>query len=304
MGSYFHCPKQKENIMRAIWSGAISFGLVNIPVKLYSGAGENNLDLDMLAKQDLSPIRYARIATSDGREVAYKDIVKGYEIEKGRYVVLTDSDFEKANAKKTKSIDIKNFVSEEEIDPVYFEKPYYLEPDKNAVKPYALLREALKKSKKVGIASFVLRNRENLAVLKASGDVIILNQMRYHEEIRSPEGLSLPRESEISSKEVDMALKLVDQLTERFEPEQYKDTYIDELKKLIEAKAEGKTIEVKGEAPQPTRVKDLMEVLKASLESAKSKDRSQRPAVERKSKTEKPKSRSKKSKAKKEEGED
>jgi DNA end-binding protein Ku len=290
--------------MRAIWSGAISFGLVNIPVKLYSGAGENNLDLDMLAKQDLSPIRYARIATSDGREVAYKDIVKGYEIEKGRYVVLTDSDFEKANAKKTKSIDIKNFVSEEEIDPVYFEKPYYLEPDKNAVKPYALLREALKKSKKVGIASFVLRNRENLAVLKASGDVIILNQMRYHEEIRSPEGLSLPKESEISSKEVDMALKLVDQLTERFEPEQYKDTYIDELKKLIEAKAEGKTIEVKGEAPQPTRVKDLMEVLKASLESAKSKDRSQRPAVERKSKTEKPKSRSKKSKAKKEEGED
>jgi len=290
--------------MRAIWSGAISFGLVNIPVKLYSGAGENNLDLDMLAKQDLSPIRYARIATSDGREVAYKDIVKGYEIEKGRYVVLTDSDFEKANAKKTKSIEIKSFVNEDEIDPVYFEKPYYLEPDKNAAKPYALLREALRESKKVGIASFVLRNRENLAVLKASGDVIILNQMRYHEEIRNPEGLNLPKESEISSKEVDMAIKLIDQLTEKFEPEQYKDTYIDELKKLIEAKAEGKTIEVKGEAPQPTRVKDLMEVLKASLESAKTKDRSQRPAVERKSKSEKPKSRSKKSKAKKEEGED
>lgn len=268
--------------MRAIWSGAISFGLVNIPVKLYSGSGESSLDFDMLAKDDLSPIKYVRVAESDGREVPYKDIVKGYEIEKGRYVVLTDKDFEKANARKTRAIEIHSFVNEEEIDPVYFEKPYYLEPDKTAAKPYALLREALRKSKKVGIASYVLRNREHLAILKASGDVIILNQMRYHEEIRDPAGLSLPGEKEISDKEVDMAMKLIDQLTEDFHPEQYRDTYVDELKKMIEAKAEGKTIKAKGEAPEPTRVKDLMDVLKASLDTVKANKPNNRPAVERK----------------------
>jgi DNA end-binding protein Ku len=275
--------------MRAIWSGAISFGLVNIPVKLYSAAGDNNLDFDMLAKQDLSPIRYARIATSDGREVAYKDIVKGYEIEKGRYVVLNDKDFEKANAKKTKSIEILNFVKEDEIDPIYFEKPYYLEPDKTAAKPYALLREALRKSKKVGIATFVLRNREHIAVLKASGDVIILNQLRYHAAVRDPSGLNLPGENAISSKELDMANKLIDQLTEKFKPEQFQDTYIDELKKLIEAKAEGKTIEPKGEAPEPTKVKDLMDILKASLDSTKERKPKDRPAAERKTRSKKAK---------------
>lgn len=270
--------------MRAIWSGAISFGLVNIPVKLYSAAGDSNLDFDMLAKQDLSPIKYVRVATSDGREVPYKDIVKGYEIEKGKYVVLTDKDFEKANAQKTKSIEILNFVQEEEINPIYFDKPYYLEPDKTAAKPYALLREALKKSGRVGIATYVLRNREHLAVLKATEDVIILNQMRYHADVRDPAELKLPDEKAISSKEVDMAIKLIDQLTEKFAPEQYKDTYIDELKKMIEAKAEGKTIEVKGEAPQPTKVKDLMDVLKASLESSKGREPQHRPAVARKPK--------------------
>lgn len=273
--------------MRAIWSGAISFGLVNIPVKIYSGSGENKLDFDMLAKEDLSPIKYMRVAESDGREVPYKDIVKGYEIEKGKYVVLSDKDFEKANAKKTNAIEIHNFVFEEEIDPIYFEKPYYLEPDKNAAKPYALLREALRKSKKVGIASYVLRNREHLAVLKASGDVIVLDQLRYFEEIRDTKELKLPHEKEISTKEVDMAIKLIDQLTEKFDPTKYRDTYVDELKKVIEAKAEGKPIEAHGKAPEPTPVKDLMDVLKASLESVKSKQPEQRPAVERKAKSKK-----------------
>jgi DNA end-binding protein Ku len=277
--------------MRAIWSGAISFGLVNIPVKLYSAVGDNSLDFDMLAKQDLSPIRYAKIATSDGREVAYKDIVKGYEIEKGRYVVLNDKDFEKASAKKNKSIEILNFINEKDIDAVYFEKPYYLEPDKNSGKPYALLREALKKSGKVGIATFVLRNREHIAVVKASDHVIILNQLRYHADIRDASELNLPGEDIISNKEIDMAMKLIDQLTEKFKPAEYRDTYVSELKKVIEAKAEGKTIDVKSETPEPTRVKDLMDVLKASLETAKGNKPKDRPAVNRaKSKKRKAKS--------------
>ncbi|MBX9853480.1 MAG: Ku protein [Cytophagaceae bacterium] len=270
--------------MRAIWSGAISFGLVNIPVRLYSAAGEAGISFDMLAKDDLSPIKYQRIAASDGREVPYKDIVKGYEIEKGKYVVLSDKDFEKANAKKTKSIEILNFVDEEEINSIYFDKPYYLEPDKNASKPYALLREALKKSKKVGIASFVLRNREHLAVLKVAGNVIVLNQMRYHADVRDADDLNLPEKDAVSAKETEMAIKLIEQLTEKFQPSHYKDTYVDELKKIIEAKSEGKTIQVKGgEAPEPTRVKDLMDVLKASLETnKKTKDR---PAVKKEHKT-------------------
>lgn len=270
--------------MRAIWSGAISFGLVNIPVRLYSATGDSNLDFDMLAKDDLSPIKYLRVAASDGREVPYKDIVKGYQIEKGKYVVLTDKDFEKASAQKTKSIEILNFVEEEEINPIYFDKPYYLEPDKNAGKPYSLLREALKKSGKVGIATYVLRNREHLAAIKAAGNVIVLNQMRYDSDVRDPNDLNLPEADLISAKELDMANKLIDQLTEKFQPEQYKDTYIDELKKVIEAKSEGKTIEVKGEAPEPTKVKDLMDVLKASLDSSKSKQPKDRPSVARKTK--------------------
>jgi DNA end-binding protein Ku len=271
----------EKKIMRAIWTGAISFGLVNIPVRLYSAVGESSLDFDMLAKKDLSPIRYARIATSDGKEVAWKDIVKGYEIEKGHYVVLDDKDFEKANAQKTKAIEIVDFVLEEEIDPMYFDKPYYLEPDKNAGKPYALLREALKDSKKVGIAKFVLRNREKIAVVKASGNAIILNQLRYHADIRDYSDLNLPAANIISDKEKEMALKLIEQLTEKFAPEQFIDTYTDELMKVIEAKAEGKTIKSSTKEPEATKVKDLMDTLMASLnQSSKGADKGGQKKIE------------------------
>jgi DNA end-binding protein Ku len=264
--------------MRSIWSGAISFGLVNIPVKLYSAVGDNSLNFDMLSKKDLSPIKYLRVSSADGKEVPYKDIVKGYQIEKGHYVVMEDKDFEKANAKKSKSIEIVSFVPEEEIDSIFFDKPYYLEPDKTAEKPYALLREALRQSKKVGIATFVLRNREHMAIIKPEGDVIILNQMRYEADIRDPKGLHLPEAVKVSKPEVEMAKKLIDQLTEKFDPSKFKDTYVEELKNLIEAKAEGKTIEAKTAAPAPTNVKDLMETLKASLEATPKN----RPPVSRK----------------------
>lgn len=253
--------------MRSIWSGAISFGLVNIPIRLYSATGSEDLDFDMLDKKNLSPIRYARISLADGKEVEYKDIVKGYEYEKGSYIVLTDKDFEKASPEKTKTIDITDFVKEEEIDSVYFEKSYYLEPDKGAAKAYILLREALLQSNKVGIAEYMIRNRVRLGALKVSGNLIILNQLRYHSEIRDASALKVPDQN-VSDKEIDMAVKLIAQLTKKFKPENYKDNYIEELKKIIEAKAQGKEIRVSAHAEQPTKVKDLMSVLKESLKQA------------------------------------
>lgn len=253
--------------MRAIWTGALSFGLINIPVRLYSAtATEERISFDMLHKKDLSPIRYARVCKSDGHEIPYNEIVKGYEYQKGDYVVLSDEDFKKASPRKTKTIDILDFAKETEIDTIFYEKPYFLEPDKGAEKAYALLREALKKSKKIGVASFVLRNKEHLAAIKPYGKAILLNQLRFQEELRKPEGLNLPDSSKARGKEIEMALALIDQLSEPFKPAEYKDTYQKELKKIIEAKAKGKKIQVKDEEPESsTEVVDLVAMLKASL---------------------------------------
>lgn len=258
--------------MRAIWTGSLSFGLVNIPVKLYSGAESGSgIDLTMLHGKDLSPIRYAKICRADGNEVPYEDIVKGYEYRKGDFVVLTDEDFERANAKKTKTIDIVEFSDEDEIDIRYFEKPYYLEPDKGADKPYALLREALTKSKKIAIAKFVLRNREHLAALKPVAGALVLEQMRFPAELREPSGLKLPEKVDVKGNEVEMALKLIDQLTQPFIPEDFHDTYTEELEKVIDAKVKGKPIVDDEKAPANTEVKDLMAMLKASLEKEQAK---------------------------------
>jgi DNA end-binding protein Ku len=258
--------------MRAIWSGALSFGLVNIPVKLYSATSANSLNLDMLHKKDLSPIRYARICRADGKEVPWEDIVKGYEYQKGDYVVLTDEDFKKANVEKTKAIEIESFVKESEINPIYFEKPYYLEPEKSATKAYGLLRESLKKSKKIGLAKFVLRNREHLAAIRPEGKAIVLEQMRFNEEIRPVTDLNLPADQK-TGKELDIALALINQLTEHFDAKKYKDTYTDELKKVIEAKKKGKPIKAKGKEPTPTQVTDIMAMLKKSLEQERDRVR-------------------------------
>ena len=257
--------------MRAIWSGALSFGLVNIPVKLYSATAGMGLDLTMLHKKDLSPIRYARICRADGKEIPYEDIVKGYEYQKGDYVILTDEDFKKASVEKTKAIEIESFVKESEIDPIYFEKPYYLEPEKGAQKAYALLRESLKKSKKIGLAKFVLRNREHLAAIRPEGKVIVLEQMRFDEEIRTTDDLTLPAAEKAGSKEVSIALALIDQLTEHFNAKDHKDTYTDELKKIVHAKAKGKPIKAGKPARdhKATDVADIMSMLKKSLEKEK-----------------------------------
>ncbi len=253
--------------MRAIWSGAVNFGLINIPVKLYSASVQQSLDLDMLHKGDLEPIKYARVCRKDGEEVPWDEIVKGYEYKKGDYVVLEPEDFKKASVHKSQSIDVDSFSDEEEVDPIYYEKPYYLEPEKGAEKPYALLRDALKKTKKVGIATFVLRNREHLAVLKPVGDLLVLNQLRFASEIRKPDDLKIPGKKDASAKQVEMAVSLVKQMTDTFRPDRYRDTYIDDLRAIIKDKAKGKKIKPRDDdALEPTEVKDLMRLLKQSLE--------------------------------------
>jgi DNA end-binding protein Ku len=257
--------------MRSIWTGTISFGLVTIPVKLYSGSQSNSLDLDMLRKSDLCPVKYRRVCADDEQEIPYEEIVKGFEYSDGNYIVLTDEDFQNANVEQTKRIDIMDFVKETEIDLRYFEKPYYLEPQKAGEKPYALLREALKKSKKVGIANYVLRNRGRIGLVKPVGNAIILNQMRYADEVRNPGELNLPETKAVKDKEIDLALTLIDQWTTKFDPEKYKDTYIEDLKKLIEQKAQGKKPGAKGKIPQPTKTVDMMSLLKKSLKEKKSK---------------------------------
>lgn len=256
-------------MMRQIWSGSITFGLISIAVKLYSAAQSHSLDLDMLRKNDLCHIRYKRVCEEDGQEVHYNDIVKGFEYSDGEYVVLTDEDFENADVEQTHAIDIMDFVNENEIDSRYFEKPYYLAPDRGGDKPYALLREALKKTGKVGIANFVLRNRGHIAVVKPQDDIIVLNQIRYADEIRAMEELKLPDTSMIREKELDLAINLIDQLTDKFEASKYKDTYTEALKKLIEEKAAGRMPAIKGKIPQPTKVIDMMAILKKSIEEGK-----------------------------------
>ncbi len=257
--------------MRAIWTGSISFGLINIPVKIFSAVQESNLDLDMLDAKDHSHILFKRVNESTGKEVAYGNIVKGYKIE-DKYVILDDEDFEAADAIKTKTIDIESFVSEKEIESIYYEQPYYLEPDKGALKAYALLRDALAASSKVGVTRFVLRSKESLAILKPYKNVIVLNRIRFEQEIRNTSELKLPPVAQTSAKEMDMAEKLIDQLTEKFDISAFKDEYTAKLLDIIKKKAKGK---VSKKAPDLKVVHkqsdDLMEMLKASLETKKKK---------------------------------
>lgn len=257
--------------MRPIWTGAIGFGLVNIPVKLYSATESSSLDLDMLDKKDNSNIHFMRINEKTGKEVKWENIVKGYKLPNDKYVVLSPKDFEHANAKKTKSIDISNFVDQTEIESMYYETPYYLEPDKSGTRAYALLREALIKTGKVGIASFVMRNKESLAILRANEKVIVLNRIRFEEEIRDTTGLKLPPKSEVKPGELKMAISLIDQLTEKFDISSYKDTYTSDLMKLIKAKSKGVKIKESKLKVVHSKSTDIMDQLKASLNPKRKK---------------------------------
>jgi DNA end-binding protein Ku len=251
--------------MRAIWTGSIGFGLVNIPVKLFSATHESSLDLDMLDKNGHANIRYARINASTGKEVPWANIVKGYKYN-DEYVVLNEEDFQKVSPKKSRMIDITAFVQADEIDTAYYDTPYYLAPTKGGEKAYVLLREALRQSSKVAIGSFVMRNREDLCLLKAQGDVIQLLKIRFAEEIRDYEELDIPKNVTVKPAELKMAQALINQLTpKKFDMGVYKDTYDEELMKIVKAKAKGKKITTPKFKIVHSKSKDLMEQLKASL---------------------------------------
>jgi len=253
--------------MRSIWKGSISFGLINIPVKIYTAVQESALDLDMLDSKDHSNIKFKRVNGNTGQEVEYKDIVKGYKLNDD-YVILDEEDFKAADAVKSKTIEILNFVEQKQIDSIYYENPYYLEPEDQSMKAYALLRDSLKASGKVGVTTFVLRNKEALAILKPYGNVIVLNKIRFRQEIRATEELKLPEVSKAKSKEMEMANKLIDQLTEKFDIAKYQDTYTAKLLKIIKSKSKGKkTVVPHMRVIHPQ--KDLMSMLKASLEGNK-----------------------------------
>lgn len=254
--------------MRSIWNGSISFGLVSIPIKMYSGSEDRKIDLDMLDSHDHERIRYKRVNEKSGEEVAWKDIVKGYKRDDG-YVILENADFEQANVKKSKTIDIEEFVEEADVSDVLFKTPYFLEPQKEGGKSYNLLRDALKKTKKLGVATFVMRQKEHLSLIGVYKDALTLHVIRFDDEIRSPADLKLPT-TKVSKKEVDMALSLIEQYTTKFDPTKYKDVYNDQLLQIIKDKAAGKKPKASEEVDStPTPAKDLMSRLKDSLEKKK-----------------------------------
>jgi DNA end-binding protein Ku len=257
--------------MHSIWTGNLSFGLIVIPIKVYSGTAGTKIDLNMLHKTDLSPIRYAKVCRKDGKELTQADIVKGYEYQDGDYVVLTADDLKKLNAERSQVIDVVGFVDETEIDSIYFEKPYYLEPNKGAEKAYFVLRESLRKSKKVGVAKFVMHTREHIGVIKPHEDVLVLEQIRYSDEISSWEELHVPSHATIKAKELMVATSFITHLTEHFNPKDYKDTLHTKLKALIKQKVKGggKVKVVKERKVSPTKSADLMTMLQESLEKAK-----------------------------------
>jgi DNA end-binding protein Ku len=250
--------------MRPVWTGSIGFGLVNIPIRLYTAVEDSSLDLDMLDKKDFANIKFKRVNENTGREVAYKDIVKGY-LYHDHYVILEPKDFQSADAAKTKVVEIMNFVDGSEVDSIYFEQPYYIEPDKNGERAYALLRDALKATGKVGISTFVLRNKETLALIKPHEKGLVLNRMRFPEEIRPMDELNLPPVEKRKGKEQEMAKQLIEQLSDKFDISSFKDTYTDKLMKIIKAKAQGKKIKPAKLKVVHTKSDDLMDMLKASL---------------------------------------
>jgi DNA end-binding protein Ku len=261
---------------RAMWKGAISFGLVTIPVAVFPATEEKSLKFNQLHDEDSGRIRYKRVCEIDGQEVTFEHIAKGFEYEKGHYVVLTDEDMEKVPLESSRSIDIQQFVELEEIDPILYKKSYYLVPDETGAKAYALLRTALSEESKVGIAKVSFRDKEHLAALRFDGDVFVLETMYWPDEIRAAEFETVHPDAKVRPQEVEMAKALIDNLTEPWNPAAYTDEYREALLELVEKKIAGEEIEVVPEAA-PARVVDLMDALKASVEAAKKKTPAARP---------------------------
>ena len=271
---------------RGLWKGAISFGLVNVPVELHSAKKKSaELDMTMLDKRDLAPVGYKRVNKSTGKEVAWGDVVKGYEYQDGDYVVLSDEDFRRANPEAAKTVDILAFVELADIQPQYFDTPYYLKPEKRGEKAYALLRDTLHKAGKAGIASVVIRTKQYLAALVAQDELLVLNTLRYADELKSPADLEIPK-AKVTPKELDMALRLVEDMADQWHPDKYKDTYKDDLLKRIKEKVKaGETEEITEPEKEPRKEKsadviDLMSLLKKSVEK-KPAAKAKRPARKR-----------------------
>jgi len=258
---------------RAIWKGALAFGLVNVPIELHTAVRDSRPRFRMLHRQDESPIEYQRVCRRDGKPVAWEDLVKGYEYAKGQFVVLTKDDFETAALEKSRTIEILEFVNGEEIDDRYFEQPYYLAPAKGAERAYAVLREALRKSGQVGVSRFIMRETQHLAALEVSGDALVLTMMRFAQELVDTAPLSLPAKSVVRDKELEMAVMLVGSLSGSWHPEKYKDEYRENLMRVIEAKMKGKRPNLKEAPTGPGRadVVDLMERLRKSLKLSQSR---------------------------------
>jgi DNA end-binding protein Ku len=261
---------------RAIWSGSISFGLLNVPVKLYSAVSKQTIRFRELREDDKSRVRHKRVAEEDGKEVPYEKIVKGYEITPDQYVILTRDELEELDPKKTRAIEIKDFVDLDDIDPIYFEHPYYLGPDKGAEKPYALLAKAMRDERKVAIARFVLRNKEHLAAIRPMDGTLTLTTMRFADEVVPPDqldGIESTDGRKLEKRELEMAKELIDSLTTDFKADQYRDEYREELLSLIERKAQGEDIVAKPtEEPKPTKAPDLMAALEESLASVRGEE--------------------------------
>jgi DNA end-binding protein Ku len=259
--------------MRPIWRGAISFGLVNIPIGLYPATRREELKFRFLRASDLSPVNYKRVAEADGKEVPWDQIVKGYEYEKGKFVALKEEDFKRADIEATETVEIINFVELGEVDPLLFYKPYYMEVGRGGVKAYVLLREALAKNNKIGIAKAVIRARQHLAAIKPQKKGLMLELMRFPEELVDISEFKAPAESRVSKQELEMASKLVQSMTSRWKPEQYQDEYRRALERIIEEKIEHpeKPLPAKPRKQQPSNIIDLVSMLEKSIQETGSK---------------------------------
>ena len=257
--------------MRSIWKGAISFGLVTIPVGLYSATENKTPKFKMLRESDASPIKYRRVAEADGEEVVWDDIVRGFEIEKGRYVVFTDEDLQSATSKGTaKAVDVVQFVDQSEIDPMYYKSSYYLAPEQTGVKAYRILLDALTASGKIGLAKVALRDKQYMATVRPNDGVLVLETMHWPDEIRAATFEELETDVEVRDEEVQMANMIIENLSREFDPGEWKDQTREAIEELAQKKIDGEEI-VAPDAPEPTKVVDLLEALKASVEATKAK---------------------------------
>ena len=264
---------------RAIWKGSIAFGLVNIPVELHTAVRDHRPRFRMLHAADKSPIQFNRVCAREGRPVAWEDLVKGFEYSKGHFVVLTKEDFETAALEKTRTVDILDFVDAKEIDDRFFETPYYLVPAKGGERAYALLREAMRETKRIGIAKFILREALHLAAVEVIGEAIVLTLMRFADELVDTADLTLPSATSVRKQELDIAKTLVSNLNAEWDPAKYTDEYRDNLMRIIEGKMKGKKVELEArEEPREAKVIDLMERLRASLAQTGAKAGRQRPS--------------------------